>query len=119
MDAKLQDSICHIVEKEIETIVNKDEMTPTELEQLGELVDIIKDIKEIESEDKGYSGRVSYGSMPYWGQINYEDQYRGRIGDNRVSYGRDNRPQYNRGNDGGNSYGRYYEDGRMMPDRWT
>ena len=67
MDAKLQDNVCRMVEREIEAIVNKEEMSPVELEQLGELVDIIKDIHEIDSEEKGFSGRMSYGfnTMPY------------------------------------------------------
>ena len=121
MDAKLQDNVCRMVEREIEIIVNKEEMSPVELEQLGELVDIIKDIHEIDIDEKGFSGRMSYGfnAMPYWGQIGYDDsQWRGRTGDNRVSFGmgRDSGTRYADGR-GGNSYGRYYEDGRMMPDR--
>ena len=94
-------------------------MKNKEIETTFELVDIIKDIHEIDSEEKGFSGRMSYGfnTMPYWGAIGYDDsQWRGRTNDNRVSFGRDNRTGYADGR-GGNSYGRYYEDGRMMPDR--
>lgn len=116
MDAKLQDNVCRVVEKEIESIVNKDEMSSMELTQLGELIDIIKDIHMMDNEEQGYSGRMSYGfnTMPYWGQIGYDDsQWKNRANDNRMSYGNDTRYANTRG---GNSYGRY-EDMRMMPDR--
>lgn len=41
------DDTCRMVEKEIDSIVSKEELTPTELEQLDKLVDIYKDIAEV------------------------------------------------------------------------
>lgn len=104
-----------LVEKEIDEIVKKGEMSPTELEQLYKLIDIAKDICEIE-EDKmgGVSGRVSYGTMPYWGQISYEDSSYGRNGRSGTNYNQNGSGRnYNNGR---SSYGRDYDD-RMMPDR--
>ena len=105
MDAKMNDNICRLVEKEIDTIVNKTEMTPADLENLGELVDIFKDIHEINSSaPMGMSG----ASMPYWGSINYDDSQWRR--DRGNSYG-SGPYRYN----DGNSYGRGYD--MRMPNR--
>lgn len=126
-----------MVEKEIEAIVKKEEMSPADLDNLDKLIDIAKDVCELdEMKTGGYSGRAnyanyaSYGAMPYYGYgaIMYDDnQWSGnRFGDNRgSSYGNNSGARYARGNSGanngggnsGNSYGRYYEDERMMPDR--
>lgn len=60
--------LCDILEKDIEMITNKGDITPQELERLYKAVDIVKDIKTIEAmqesgynnEEYGYS-RNSYG----------------------------------------------------------
>lgn len=58
-----------VLEKEIETITKKNDISPTELERLDKAVDIIKDVeticamKEYSDEDYGYSqARSSYMS---------------------------------------------------------
>ena len=110
---RLYEDTKKMVEHEIEMIVQKEEMTPTDLEMLGELVDIVKDICEIDEDEEmkheGHSGKI--GSMPYYGAIMYDDsQWNNRYRDRGSSYGRDGGDRYGRGS----SYGRY-EDGRMMP----
>lgn len=113
-----------LVEREIEDIVKKDEMSPTELDILDKLVDISKDICEMEQmKSGGYSGRSSYGVMPYYGMIGYEDASYGRGGNRSgANYNQGNYAQggnsgrnYAGNNSGRNSYGRGYDD--MMPNR--
>ena len=106
MDAKMNDNIVRVVEKEIDTIVGKPEMSSADLECLGELVDILKDIHEINS---SVPMGMSAGVMPYWGAVNYDDSQWKR---DRNSYGTNNGPY--RYNDG-NSYGRGYD--MRMPNR--
>lgn len=126
MDTRLCEDVKQMVEKEIDTIVNKEEMTPDDLENLGELVDILKDLHEMDdTQSQGMSGR-SYGIMPYYGYIGYDEPYGrsgakgGRTSNNGTSpnggssygnyaQGRPNRMNYN----DGLSYG--YDDMRMMP----
>ena len=106
MDARLCEDIRQMVEKEI---VNKEEMSPTDLENLGEMVDIIKDLHEIDGSQmpSGMSG----GSMPYYGAIYYDSNRNGRGSSYRSNY-----DGQGRGYDTRSSYGRY-DDMRMMPDR--
>ena len=102
---KMYEDVRQMVSKEINKIVSKPEMSPTDLEQLGEMIDIMKDICEVDNMDSPQGS--SYGTMPYWGQISYEDR------PNRSSYGR-----MGRYNDNSN-YGRGYDyDNRMMPREW-
>lgn len=128
---RLYEDVKQMVEKEMETITKKDEMSPTDLESLDKLIDIAKDVCEMdEMKMGGYSGRASYanyasyGAMPYYGAIMYDDNQwsGGRSGNRGSSYGNGNSSgaRYARGGNGGssgNSYGRYYEDDRMMPER--
>ncbi len=71
MDYRMIDDTCRMVEKEIDSIVSKDELTPTELDQLDKLVDIYKDIAEVKSMDGGgmsqgrSNGRSSYNGASY------------------------------------------------------
>ena len=107
---RLYEDVRQMVNQEIEAIVAKEEMSPNDLDMLDKLIDISKDVCEMDSMsmDKGMSGRSSYGTtMPYWGQISYED-YPNR----GSSRGRSNMGRYN----DGSSYGRYDNvDMRMMP----
>lgn len=56
----------HVLEKEIEEISKKNDISPTELDRLDKAVDIIKDIeticsmKEYSYDDDGYSERYPY-----------------------------------------------------------
>lgn len=137
MDNRLFDDLCKMIEEEIKAIVDKDDISPTDLDQLDKWVDIKKDIIETKNMEEsgemmpqGMSGR-SYGIMPYYGYIGYDEPYgrsgaiRGRSNVNGASnnstssYGnyaqsRSGRMNYN----DGSSYG--YDDMRMMPDgRWN
>lgn len=111
---RLYEDVKQMVNKEIETITAKPELSASDLECLGELIDIIKDIEMMNTDNstpKGYSG----GTMPYYGVIGYDEPWKR---DSRVSYGRSNMARYN-DNGNGSSYGRYDE--RMMPpnrDNW-
>ena len=119
MDANKNMEICKVVEKQIDQILAKPDMSPNDLENLGELIDIVKDLSEIKRDEEmpmpGMSGS-SYGfSVPYWGNFNMEDPRYTK----GSSYGRsnmnNNRYVYN---NNGSSYGRYDDmDGRMMPGR--
>lgn len=105
---KMYEDVKQMVSKEITKITSKPEMSPTDLEQLGEMIDIIKDICMIDTDYDMPSG-ASRGVMPYWGSIQYED----RPNTNRTSYGRMGRYNDN------SSYGRYDGyDNRMMPREW-
>lgn len=102
---KMYEDVRQIISKEINKIVSKPEMSPTDLEQLGEMIDIMKDICEVDNMDSPQGS--SHGVMPYWnmGQISYEDR------PNRSSYGRMGRYNDN------SSYGRYDGYDRMIPNR--
>lgn len=97
-----------VFEKELEKIVDKGDINPTNLEFAYKLVDIIKDIGEIcEMDDEMYdeesSGRRMYGMRrsrryPYMGNYTVEGSYgRGYSGADG-GYGSNS-------NYGGNSYG--------------
>lgn len=103
------DKLKRLLEKEIDEITAKDEVSPTELERLDKAVDIIKDIETIcamkeygEEEDYGYSGRRSYyPTMP----MSYEGQSYRRGRDSMGRYasrddGYSGRPYYDRGYSG-------------------
>ena len=117
MDANKNMEICKAAEKQIDQLLAKPDMSTTDIEILGELVDIVKDLSEVKKNDEmsmqGMSGS-SYGfSVPYWGNFNM-DEPRYTKG---TSYGRGGNPSVRYYNDG-RSYGRYDEmDNRMMPNR--
>lgn len=121
---RLYEDVKQMIHKEIEAIVDKEEMTPGDLENLYKFIDIVKDIAKMEECEMemthGASGampRTSGGAMPYYGAIMYDDTQWGKSGarSGRSSYGSDGGDRYGRGN----SYGRY-DDMRMMPDgRWN
>lgn len=103
---RLYEDVRQMVNQEIEAIVAKDEMSPSDLDMLDKLIDISKDVCEMDSMsmDKGMSG----ARMPYYGYIGY-DEYPNRRDSSR---GRSNMGRYNEGS----SYGRYDNvDMRMMP----
>ena len=112
MDANRQNKICELAEKEIDSILNKPEMTPTDLSNLGDLVDIIKDMAEVKAMDeRDYMQGASGGRPSYYGS---GQLYYGYEPDrNRNSYG-GNQNRVNRYP--GNSYG--YDDLRMMNRDW-
>lgn len=81
-----------VLEEQINAIVSKNDISPTELERLDKAVDIIKDIETIcamkeygyEQEDEGYSGRYPYymrdGGGSYRGGSYYGPEYSNRRG---------------------------------------
>lgn len=97
-----------LLDKELNEMADKGELSPTELERAGEAADIIKDYKTIcamdeygPEEDYGYSGR-----RMYYPQMTYEGSYRrGRDSMGRYASrddGYSGRPYYDRG-------GSYYD----------
>ena len=60
--------LCDILDKDIEMITNKGDITPQELERLYKAVDIIKDIKTIEAmEESGYGNYEDYNNRSSYG----------------------------------------------------
>lgn len=82
-----------LLEEELEKIVRKGDITPTELERLDKAVDIIKDIETIcamkeynyqeEEEEEGYSGRYPYYTRGGRGG-SYNSYRRGDRGNSRM-----------------------------------
>ena len=80
-----------LLEKEFEKIVEKGDVSPTELDRIYKVVDILKDIDEIcEGEEMGYenmqSGRRSY-MMPYNSYTQSNRYNTGRSMNNGYGYG--------------------------------
>lgn len=69
---KRYESIMDLLEKEIDKIIKKGDITPVELESLYKCVCVIEKIKMMEESGEEYSDGYSeaYGrySMPYWNQ---------------------------------------------------
>lgn len=87
--------------KSIEEVIEED-ITPDNLDDLGKLVDIYKDIKEVECMNYGnYNGYGNYGN---YGNYNGRGPSRGSYGEN---YGRSGYGNYGEG-----SYGRRGVDSR-------
>ena len=87
MNQRMYDELRDIVEKEIDNIVKKGSLDQNSLCNLDKLIDIVKDIKEV---NVGYEDNYS----GYRGYI-YNDGYSGRMMNNRGSenyndYGRSN-----------------------------
>lgn len=89
---KMYDEVKSLIEKEIDEVLKKDDITPADLDTLDKGIDILKDICEIDdmhSMNGMSSGRYpngnSYGSMPYNGIVYYNDGVSGNRGDR--SYG--------------------------------
>lgn len=106
------DNLRELVEKEIGEIGKRGELDDMSLEHAYKLVDILKDLGEIEEQDGGYSERYSgYPYMMESGRSNRSGRY-SRDGysmrQNRDSMGRYSR-EY--GNSYGNSYRGYSRDG--------
>lgn len=92
----LEKDLIEKTKKSIEQIIEED-ITPEDLDDLGKLVDIYKDVKEVECMNYGnYNGYGNYGNYGNYGAYG---NYNGR-GPGRGSYG-----EYN-GNYGDGSYGR-------------
>ena len=124
---KTYEDIKALLDCELDNISKKPELSDQDLHNLDKIIDIEKDMEEIEAmQTGGYSGaRGSYGMMPYNGTIYYEDgSSYGRNGNSgRSNYGY-NQGYAQGGNSGrgysnnGSSYGRY-DEMRMMPrDNW-
>ncbi|MCR5503423.1 MAG: hypothetical protein K6F53_10475 [Lachnospiraceae bacterium] len=121
---KMYEDVKCLVESEIDIISKKTEMSEQDLMSLDKLIDIVKDLHEVEAmETNGYSGKVV---MPYYGYIGYDDgNSYGRGGNrngsnyNQGNYAQNGNSGRNYANSGRNSYGRGYDDDmRMMPERW-
>ena len=90
-----------LVEKTKKTIkeVIEDDISPENLDDLGKLVDIYKDVKEVECMNYGnYNGYGNYGNYNAYGNYNGRGPSRGSYGEN---YGRSGYGNYGEG-----SYGR-------------
>lgn len=118
---QIKDMLCD----ELEEIAKKKELTTNSLEVLYKGIDILKDIKTIESmdqeypaegysKDSGYStnyGRGYWGRMPYYmydGDMSYQSGNQGN------SYARGRGANANR-----DSMGRYSNDGYSMNDGYS
>ena len=96
--ANTYEKLRDLLEGEIDEIVKGGSLDKEKLHCLYEMVDVIKDIGEIDDHDSGYStGRMYYDPM----MMGYSGANR-----NRDSMGRYSRTGYNRGGsyNGGNSY---------------
>lgn len=127
---KIYEDTIELLNCEIEEISKKKELSDADVENLYKIVDIVKDFHEINNMSAGgASYGMSYGVMPYWGQISYDDAsfgrgVGGRSGINYASYARGGRGgnsgrNYANNGNGSSSYGRDYdqEEMRMMPNR--
>lgn len=101
-----------MVEKEIQSIVRKDELDEKCLEHLDKLVDIAKDIDTIfamhdyQEDDNGYSNRMYYPHY-YDNEMMNGNSYRyNGYGTNRMRYSRDNDYHMNDNMHNGNGYSR-------------
>lgn len=119
----------YLLEEELEKIVRKGDITPTELERLDKAVDIIKDIETIcamkeynyQEDEEGYSGGHPMYMRDGRGG-SYEGSYRrggGGGGNSRMGgymmdprYYGDGRSYDGSYNRGGSYMGGYYGDGR-------
>lgn len=59
MDRALE-MICDRLYDEIEEVGRAEKLSPSSIEMLDKAVDILKDLKEMEHMDSGYSGRYAY-----------------------------------------------------------
>lgn len=87
---------------ELDEIVKKDSLDNTQLEQVYKLVDIIKDIDEINMNGMSEIGYSQTGMMPIWNTGNsYRNGYAnsGYANRNRDSMGRYSRTGYSRDGD--------------------
>ena len=108
--------ITELIENEIRPLTSKQDISPNELKNLGEAVDILKDVETIkamkQSEQEGYSFRGSYDD----GMSNrypYMRSYEG--GQSMTSYGNQRYPMNMEGQSmTGNSMGMQSMDGQSM-----
>ena len=100
------DDLRELVEREIKNINSRGELDDMSLEHAYKLVDILKDIGEIEGQESGYSGRYYPNMM--------DERYSGRYSRNGYSMrqNRDSMGRYSRDyqNNYGNSYRGYMDD---------
>ena len=80
----LEKDLIEKTKKSIEQIIEED-ITPEDLDDLGKLVDIYKDVKEVECMNYGnYNGYGNYGA---YGNYNGRGPSRGSYGDGYGNYG--------------------------------
>ena len=72
---KVYNDMCELLEKELGQMVNKGDITPTELESAYKSIDIIKDIETIKAMRNGHSSNNSYNGS-YGSYDAYRDMYR-------------------------------------------
>jgi hypothetical protein len=73
---KVYNDMCELLEKELGQMVNKGDITPTELESAYKSIDIIKDIETIKAmrNEYGHSSNNSYNLVfPYFNSNNLEN----------------------------------------------
>lgn len=98
-----------MLEDELKRLGKKEDISPSDLENMYKIVDILKDITTIEamrkSEEEGYSRDSSYNSYDsYDNYSNYSNNSYGRRGRDGDGDGRYSENSYRRGRD---SMGRY------------
>lgn len=98
-----------MVMKEVENVVNKGDLTPSDVHNIGEAVDMLKDLYTIEAmkQPEGYSqtGPMMYGNSYGMRWMTPEEQYTRR---NYSGYYYDD-----------NMHGRSYERGRDYDDGYS
>ena len=97
MKKDISEELTKKTEEKIKEILDGD-ITPNNIEHLYQLVDILKDTKEVENMNYGYNyggrpGYDSYGNYSNYGRSGYDMKYRGDDTLNRMH----------------NEYGRYME----------
>lgn len=110
MKKDISEELTKKTEEKIKEILDGD-ITPNNIEHLYQLVDILKDTKEVENMNYGYSnygGRPGYDSYGNYGRSGYDMKYRGDDTLNRMhnEYGRyiESRSRYGAGEETDKSY---------------
>lgn len=115
---KIYDDVKDLVEDEIDRIVKQGDLNDTTLMHLDKLIDIAKDLCEIEEKDMGMDGGYSQRMYPQYPMMDRGNSYR------RDSMGRYSRDSRMNTYDGSNGYSRHGDDmadrlGRMMSEAQT
>lgn len=98
---RVYDDICDMLNRELEQIVQKKELTSNSLDIMGKAVDIVKDLSIVKAmEESGYSERYPYYMYGDDGYAMDNSYARGRKRDSMGRYSRDEYPHegYSRDN---------------------
>lgn len=85
--SSLEEELIEKTKKTIKEVI-EDDISPENLDDLGKLVDIYKDVKEVECMNYGnYNGYGNYGNYSAYGNYNGRGPSRGSYGDGYGNYG--------------------------------